>query len=381
MDDLRRRVVDSPAVGEGMVLPDYTGACVSGIIPALCGPGGTGDLPDWFPASVRGARQVVLLVLDGLGWEQLQELRRVTPTMSRMDGGPITTVVPSTTATALTSIATGLTPGEHGIVGYRMEVQGEVLNVLRWSTPSGDARRRFDPASLQPVRPFLGSAVPVVSRAELFGSGFTQAHLNGVKPVGYRTPSTLVVEVSRLLSGGEPLVYAYYDGVDKVAHEYGVGAHHAAEVDFADRLVSALVEVLPSGAALLITADHGQVDVRERVIRPAPEVLRLARGQSGEGRFRWLHARPGTAADLLTAATAAHGDDAWVVPVGQVLEEGWLGARVTPAAAGRLGDVALVAREPVSFDDPADTGPFDLVARHGSVTSAEMMVPLLGARA
>src|SRR5262245_1067812 len=116
MDDLRRRVVASPPVAEGMVLPEYGGRGVPGIVPALCGPARLGDRPDWFPASARGAKQAVLLVLDGLGWDQLKDLRSRTPTMAKMDGGPITTVAPSTTATALTSIATGLTPGEHGIV-------------------------------------------------------------------------------------------------------------------------------------------------------------------------------------------------------------------------------------------------------------------------
>ena len=69
-----------------------------------------------------------------------------------------------------------------------------------------------------------------------------------------------------------------------------------------------------------------------------------------------------------------------MVGVEQLLDEGWFGPVVTPAAAGRLGDVALVAREPIAFDDPTDTGPFELVSRHGSVTSAEMLVPLVAGR-
>jgi len=63
-----------------------------------------------------------------------------------MTGGPISSVVPSTTATALTSIATGLPPGQHGVVGYRVAVNGEVLNILRWTTPNGDARHRISRA-------------------------------------------------------------------------------------------------------------------------------------------------------------------------------------------------------------------------------------------
>jgi predicted AlkP superfamily pyrophosphatase or phosphodiesterase len=369
-------------VGIHPVLPDYDGACVSNVVPALFGPGGTSAvMPAWMPSPVQGARQVVLLVLDGLGWVQLQERSRLAPTLSGLVGGPVTTVVPSTTATALTSIATGLAPGEHGVVGYRMDVRGEILNVLRWATPAGDARRRLEPRDIQPVRPFLGSAVTVVTRAEFATSGFSGAHLAGVRHVGYRVLSTLVVEVGRLLSAGEPFLYAYYDGIDKVAHEYGLGAHYDAELVAVDRLVAELLALLPADAALLVTADHGQVDVGDRVVLPARQVLAATRLQSGEGRFRWLHARPGAAADLLEAAGEAHGEVAWVVGIEQVRDEGWFGPRLAPAAAARLGDVALVAREPVSFDDPDDTGPYTLIGRHGSVTEAEMLVPLLAARA
>ena len=83
-----------------------------------------------------------------------------------------------------------------------------------------------------------------------------------------------------------------------------------------------------------------------------PSVVQLTRLLSGEGRFRWLHARPGAEADLLAAAEEAHAARAWVVPVQQVVDDGWLGPTVLAPARARLGDVAVVARDPVSFDDP-----------------------------
>jgi predicted AlkP superfamily pyrophosphatase or phosphodiesterase len=332
------------------------------------------------PAPVAGAEQVVLLVLDGLGWEQLRARPHVAPTLCGLSGRAIHTVVLSTTATATTSISTGLAPGEHGVVGYRVEVRGEVLNVLRWTTPAGDARRRVPPRELQPVPPFLGTNVPVITKAEFAGTGFTLAHLAGVRHVGWRMPSTLVAEIRHQLAAGERFVYAYYDGVDKVAHEYGLGEFYDAEVAAADRLVAGVLDALPPGAALVVTADHGQVDVGANIVGLAPGVLNLVALQSGEGRFRWLHAVPGGADDLLAASVEAHGGLAWVVTAEQVIDERWLGPVVSEAAAGRLGDVALVAREAVAFDDPTDTGPFVLVSRHGSVTPAEMLVPLLAGR-
>jgi hypothetical protein len=363
-----------------LVLPEYAGANLRGIVPALLGPARTLDLPAWIPGPVHGAQQVVLLVLDGLGWEQLRARPHLAPTLCSMEGGAITSVVPSTTATALTSIATGLTPGEHGLIGYRIDLSGDILNVLRWSTPAGDARRRWVPRDVQPYEPFLGESVPVVSRMDLEHSAFTEAHLRGVRHASWRLMSNIPVVVRRLLGEGEPFVHVYYDGIDKTAHEHGLGAFFDAELVTVDRFVADLLSVLPTNAALLITADHGQVEVGERIVTPDPAVLALTRYQSGEGRFRWLHGRPGAAADLYDAAKAAHGDVAWVVSREEVLEERWFGPVVAPPIARRMGDVALVARDPISFDDPADTGPFRLVSRHGSLTSAEMLVPLLAGR-
>src|SRR4051812_29032467 len=116
-------------------VPDYGGGCVDGVVPALLHRDDR-QPPSWLPAVASGARQVVLLVLDGLGWEQLQARRSIAPTLAGMAGGPITSVAPTTTATALASISTGRPPAEHGVVGYRVHVgEGEVMNVLRWSTP------------------------------------------------------------------------------------------------------------------------------------------------------------------------------------------------------------------------------------------------------
>jgi predicted AlkP superfamily pyrophosphatase or phosphodiesterase len=361
------------------LVPDYGGACVVNVVPTLLERPETP--PPWMPASALEADQVVLVLLDGLGWEQLQERRHLAPTLSSMEGGPIATVLPTTTATALTSLSTGTTPGEHGVVGYRIHVHGEVLNVLRWTTAAGDARQTIPPQKIQTQLPFLGQRPPVVTRAEFARTGFTTAHLDGVRFTGYRMTSSLVTELARLMATSEPFAYGYYEGIDKVSHEYGLGDHYDAELSAADRLVADVLEAVPSGTAVVVVSDHGQVEVGPNVIPLAPEVMAHVSVQSGEGRFRWLHARPGRASLLVDAATAAHGDDAWVVTRDDVIEAGWFGPHVNAEAASRLGDVALVARTDVAFIDPNDTGPYDLLGRHGSATSAELYVPLLVGRA
>jgi hypothetical protein len=333
------------------------------------------------PAPVATAQQAVLLILDGLGWDQFQDHLDLMPTLAAMTGRSIQTVAPTTTATALTSITTGLTPAEHGLIGYRMTLGGEVMNVLRWCVGSQLVRRSLPPADVQPYDPFLGQTVPVVSMAELQDSAFSEAHLRGSRPSGWRAASSIAVEARNQIQSGERFVYCYYPYIDKIAHERGFGPYYEAELRAADELVADILATLPAGTVMLVTADHGQVDVGDRIVYPSDDLLSAVTLQSGEGRFRWLHCAPGAADALAAAATEEFGDVAWVITKDQILDEHWFGPTMTPGVSARLGDVALAAYEPVSFYEAADSGPFQLVCRHGSLTSAEVNVPLLAALA
>lgn len=355
------------------VVPDYGGACVSNLLPALLTHRDAGR--GWIPDEVLDARQVVVFVIDGLGARQLAERAAVAPTLAALTVRSIDSVAPTTTSTALTSITTGTAPGEHGVVGYKIRVGGEILNTLRWSSERGDARSRIDPAELQPVGPFAGVRPPVVSQAQFADSGFTVAHLREGHYRPYWLASSIPVEVHRALGDGSPFVYAYYDGIDKVAHICGFGAHYDAELAFVDRLVADIAAALPAGAALVVTADHGQVHVGDAVVPLGDRTRALTGAISGEARFVWLHAGSGRAGALAEAAAEEHGDVAWVASVEQVLDEGWFGRVVSSEAKARLGDVALVAREPVALVDPGRPGP-TLQTRHGSLTPDEIEVPL-----
>jgi len=361
-------------------LPDYGGACVSGVVPALMS-ADRARVPAWVPDEVRGAKQVVLLVLDGLGWAQLQERLPLAPAMAGMSGQMITTVVPSTTATALASIVSGSTPAQHGILGFSLYIDhGEVLNVLRWSTPAGDARTTVIPEDFLAVPPFGGTTTTAIVRNEFLGSGFTRAHLRGANLRGWRVTSTLVVGVRAALRNGERFVYAYYDGIDNVAHAFGLHEHYDAEISSADRLVAELLAELAPGTALLVTADHGQVDVARRTVAIDEDLLAMTKGWSGEPRFHWLHARRGVGAEeLATAAREAHGSVAWVRTRSEAIADGWFGGPIRDEWQERLGDVVLACHEPVAFWDVDRQGPVPIVSLHGSLTEDEMNVPLLAA--
>jgi hypothetical protein len=330
---------------------------------------------------VADASQIVLLVLDGLGARQLASRMALVPVLASGIGSTITSVAPSTTACALTSLATGRVPAEHGILGYRVAVEGQIMNVLQWTLGGVDARMHIPAAEFQPCPTFPGARgpepVPVVTRYDYGPTGFTAAHLGDVALHRWHTAAGLVTGVRSLLAGGTPFVYAYYEGIDKVAHAYGLDEYYDDELRAVDRLVGDVRAALPPGAALVVTADHGQVVVGGSVEVLEAELMEPVTLLSGEGRFRWLHVREGAADDAAKAATELYGDIAWVRTREQIIDEGWLGGSPTSTVASRLGDVVLVPHAPTAFMDPADTGELRLIARHGSLTPEEMLIPLL----
>ena len=357
---------------EGMIIPSDGDMSVSSIVPAIV----TRQPTSLVPEAVLAADSIVLFVVDGLGWHQIQSHSEELPCLSGATAKPITTVAPSTTATALTSICTGVLPGEHGVVGYKVDTPHGLLNCLRWTSGSKLMMRDLPPIDFQPVEPFLRARPPVITRAEFQTSGFTQAHLRNGKFCGWWSPATLVTEIADQVRTGSPFVYAYYDGLDKVAHVHGMQRHYLDELKFVDALVERIVDELPEGAILLVTADHGMVDVGDRVLNLDEEVIHKTSSTSGEARFLWLHAKDGKSDGLLETAQI-HSDVAWVVAVEQVLDERWFGSHVTPEARVRMGEVAIVARDPIALMDRRQPDAPHLIARHGSMTEEEMLVPFL----
>ena len=100
---------------------------------------------------------------------------------------------------------------------------------------------------------------------------------------------------------------------------------------------------------------------------------------AGDGRFRYLYARPGSAKDLAAAARDLLGEHAWVRTRGELLDDGWLGTGATGTIPGRIGDVVLASRDASAFVDPALAVEVRLRSGHGSLTADEMYVPLVAA--
>jgi hypothetical protein len=204
--------------------------------------------------------------------------------------------------------------------------------------------------------------------------------LRGARFVGWHTNATLVEHTLRCVEQGERLVYAYYPGVDTVAHEFGLHDRaYRRELADTDRLVGELREALPAHAALLVTSDHGQVHLEQGSWLTLPEVASRCAAMAGDGRFRYCYARKGATRELLDVARDEVGDRAWVWSRAELLDQGLLGEGATGTVPGRIGDVILAARDAVAFVDPALPNEPQLRSGHGSLTADEMLVPLLAA--
>jgi hypothetical protein len=374
-----------------VVRPRYGGGSLADVLPSALAVLGVAGAPD--PLGLRGlldgVRRVAVLLVDGLGARQVPLAARVAPTLADLAAGrslELTAGFPSTTPTSLVSLGTGTPPGEHGILGFTLNVPGtdRVLVHIDW---------RDDPPPLtwQPVQTWFtraaaaGVAVSVVNRAEFAGSGLTVAAYRGGVYIGVSDVDGTATEMLDALVATPALVYGYLPDLDRAGHLSGVDSElwRAAAADV-DRLVARLVDGLPADAALLVTADHGQLDVPEEYRLDAGTDPRLHDGVrviAGEPRVRYLHTMPGARDDVLAAWRSVLGERAWVVTREEAVAAGWFGP-VPEQHLQRVGDVVVACHDRYAVLATGSEPPLvaQLVAYHGSYTAAEMLIPLLVVR-
>jgi len=228
--------------------------------------------------------------------------------------------------------------------------------------------------------------VHLVGQREFAKSGFTRAALRGGDYHGVHSVGDLVATVVRMLGEGRrSFVYAYDPTLDRTGHVRGVDSlAWRLQLAHVDLLVRQLVERLPRDAALVVTGDHGMVDLRaeQRLdLADEPELATGVRLLAGEARARHVYARPGAAGDVLATWRALVGDAMWVLPGEQAVEAGWFGPRLADHVRPRIGDVVAAAFGPIGVvQREIDPTQAQLTGHHGSLTSAELLVPFLELR-
>jgi Type I phosphodiesterase / nucleotide pyrophosphatase len=379
-----------------VVRPRYGAGSLADVLPsafaALDVPGAADVLG--LAGALDGVRRIAVLLVDGLGLLQLPVAAPHAPTLTDLASGrlglarELTAVFPSTTPTSLVSLGTGAMPGAHGVLGFRLNVPGtdRVLNHIEWDIDPDPLRWQPVPTQLERAAA-AGVDTVVVSRPEFAGSGLTVASQRGARYVGATDHESLATGMLTELvrADGRTLVYGYFPDLDRMGHLFGVDSDHwrtaAADVDV---LLTRLVGALPPDAALLVTADHGQLNVPENHRFDFDTDGRLRAGVrviAGEPRVRYVHVRPGAVGDVLAAWRAVLGETAWVVERDEAVAAGWFGP-VRGGHLARLGDVVAAIHDPYAVVASQTDSPLEaqLVAYHGSYTAVEMLIPLLVAR-
>lgn len=345
---------------------------------------------DW--AGADRIDRVLVMLVDGLGWHLLPQLAGGAPLLTSALAGAtgrltrLDCTFPSTTPTSLVSLGTGALPGEHGILGFTLKIPGtdRVLHHVRW-------RDDPPPALWQPVPTWFerlknaGVSARAVLPAAFMGSGLTEAAYRGAElhPAGPTDDyARLVADELRAAPG---LVYGYTAELDTAAHVFGVGSEqwHTAATNI-DALLSRLLDALPANAAVLVTADHGGINVPPEARIDLDADPRLAEGirvVAGEPRVRYLHTEPGAAADVQAVWAELLDGCATVYSREQAVATGMFGPVAAPHTE-RLGDVVVVCSGDTavlaSAHEPPETA--RLIGFHGGATAAEMAIPLLAFR-
>lgn len=348
--------------------------------------GGPGDDRIGLAERLGSPRRVVVLLVDGLGYHLVPAAGQWSALLADAAAGRIGSLaelqsgLPSTTPVSLASLATGVPAGEHGIVGFTVRVPGtdRVLTHIRW--------RDDPPVSTWAPMPTLfsraaaaGVTSAAVLPAEFAGTGLTRAVYGGARFVALSRGDD---PVAALVSADADVVLGYSSAVDTAMHLHGLTSPQwGAAVARAGRLIERLRAALPADTALLVTADHGGLDV------PASSRLDLAdnvdlrsgvRIVAGEPRFRYLHTADGAAADVHAVWTEVLGHRADVLTRDELIDSGLLGT-VRAEFAPRIGDLVAICRDDFAIfareHEPKEVSA--LIGLHGARTDVETAVPLL----
>jgi hypothetical protein len=384
-----------------LVVPRYGTATLADVLPgaaaALGVPVGRRDLPVdplGLTEVLGGPRRVAVLLIDGLGADLVRAHADLAPTLAALSTpvGDLSAPCPSTTPVSLATLGTGLPPGSHGILGFVTLVPGEsgatgedrTLNHVQWADdPDPDVwqaqRTVFERAEA------AGVPTTAVGPYAYAGSGLTRAVYRGAAYTGAVSHGDLCALVlGALAATPRALVYGYIPELDLTGHVRGVDSPSwRAQLTFVDRVVEELLAGLPDDAALLVTADHGMLDVPAgtRVdLDEEPDLTDGVRLLAGEPRARYVHTEPGAEDDVLHRWREVLGHRAWVASREDAVASGIFGP-VDDAVAARIGDVVALARGTWALTTPRlEPGPSRLAAYHGSLTATELAIPLLTAR-
>ena len=368
-----------------MIVPAYASSTLVDLMPGLGAhlrvPGCTDDVLR-LPASDR----YVVVLIDGLGWNLLRRSVREAPYLSSLlgDAQPITSGVPSTTVTSLASLGTGLPPGQHGMVGYtsRVPSTGEILNALTWESDLVARAYQTKPTFFERAAD-AGVSVSSVALERFQVTGLTEAALRGADFVPFQSEAAedlrIELTVDAAERGDRSLVYAYERELDHCGHVHGCRSETWLEqLRRIDAMCERLRDALPDDVRLIITGDHGMVDIaaeHQIVAEDEPVLMAGVSALAGEGRFRQLYVDDDQPEAVARRWQERLGDLAWVRTRDEAIADGWFGV-VDDQLLERWGHVLVAMRQDWAVMTRQFPRELTLIGMHGSLTPDEMYVPL-----
>lgn len=363
---------------------------------ALAALGGAGIELDEPARTVRDvideARHIILVLADGLGMELVDSLPETSFLRSHLVM-EMDAVFPSSTAPALTSLATGVWPGQHGLPGWFVYLPDLDLQVVslpfrdRFSTRSAESAG-LEPARLfdwQPLLPAYDRKTWMLMPGAISRSAYTRSISGGARIEGFNTLDDAVSQLVRRFAGEpEPsYTYFYYSKVDSTAHDHGplAAATHAAALRL-DEALALLHSHLKGAARIVVSSDHGGIEVdaaRKIVIRPEDRAMAMLRTPpSGEPRAPIFHVRPGGGHDFADAFRAGFGQHFALLSLDEVAELGLLGpGGLSAAARARFGDYLALSAGGEALIYGPDKGYLEMAGFHGGLDPREMRIPLI----
>lgn len=372
----------SPATGP----PDWSEGTLASVLPSVAGGLGVPryaardvfDMPD--------VKRTIVVLVDGLGYDLLRRRSGHAPFLrSHLHGASrVPCGFPSTTATSMGSFGTGLPPGAHGLVGMQVldPDTDRLLNELSWE--QGPDPRLWQPhETVFEATEAAGIPVTMVAPWYFDGSGLTTAALRGGRFAAAATLTDRVdAAVAAVRATPRALVYLYWGEVDKVGHVHGADSWQWGEqVASVDRELARLAALVPDDTSVVVTADHGMVDVpfADRIdLAHHDELMSGIRHLGGEARCLQLYTQDGATPSVAAEWEGRLGPHAQVLTRERVVDEGWFGP-VRPQVLGRIGDLVVVMHGSFAVVHSGLMRPevVALLGLHGSTSDDELAVPVI----
>lgn len=355
--------------------------------------------------------RVVIFLLDGMGYKHLQmvmeedaELRQAVADLTGGRGSvPLTSVAPSTTAVALTTLWTGAAPGQSGMVGTTMLLRefSTLGDMLGFKPMRGKhfndvfADWGLPPESIVGARGISehlaenGIESYTVLDRYLSGSGLSRILHRGIEHKVLHTGNSDMMlrleDTLRQTRGKRCYIGAYWGALDGIAHAYG--AHNRYTHRELRTQVLALRDLIQNpqvqdGRTLFVLmADHGHYDAPHSIniqkdAAAAPLKRAMAIGLSGDNRLPYVHLRPNTLESVKDYIAQTYADCLTYIEIEDAIAAGFFGSVVTDTARERLGDLVLVPRLEWTVQDPS-VAAYPLISWHAGLSDWEMLVPFL----